>query len=196
MRARLTVLHCIAGSIVQGELGSKDDTVKELRRWLDQAQGQLQNTQTALHEREAECKTLSGDLDAALADLKALKVHPARHTTHLTHICTLARPMCHCSAAQLQFLSLCTELPWDHEEVECPDCTCVTTHCQLLVTGEHVSALAQLDEVLTLAGQPGTLSCCNVKDMLRVTAVALHLHHYLTLQYLTFTGKGHKQAKQ
>ncbi|KAL3162467.1 hypothetical protein ABBQ32_010130 [Trebouxia sp. C0010 RCD-2024] len=58
---------------MKGELGSKDDTVKELRRWLDQAQGQLQNTQTALHEREAECKTLSGDLDAALADLKALK---------------------------------------------------------------------------------------------------------------------------
>lgn len=80
--------------------------MKELRRWLDQAQGQLQNTQTALHEREAECKTLSADLDAALADLKALKVIPAQHT-----ICTLARPMCHCGAAQLQFLSLCAELP-------------------------------------------------------------------------------------
>ena len=59
---------------MQGELGSKDDTVKELRRWLDQAQGQLQNTQTALHEREAECKTLSADLTEALAGLKALKV--------------------------------------------------------------------------------------------------------------------------
>lgn len=60
---------------MQGELSSKDDTVKELRRWLDQAQGQLQNTQTALHEREAECKTLSADLKAALTDLKTLKVH-------------------------------------------------------------------------------------------------------------------------
>lgn len=63
---------------MQGELGSKDDTVKELRRWLDQAQGQLQNTQTALHEREAECKTLSADLKAALADVKSLKVGLAR----------------------------------------------------------------------------------------------------------------------
>ena len=51
--------------------------MRELRRWLDQAQGQLQNTQTALHEREAECKTLSADLTAALADLKAFKVSPA-----------------------------------------------------------------------------------------------------------------------
>ena len=66
----LTVCYAL-----QGELSSKDDTVKELRRWLDQAQGQLQNTQTALHEREAECKTLSADLKAALADLKTLKVH-------------------------------------------------------------------------------------------------------------------------
>ncbi len=60
--------------MVQGELGSKDDNVKDLRRWLDQAQGQLQNTQTALHEREADCKTLSLDLKAALADLQAFKV--------------------------------------------------------------------------------------------------------------------------
>ncbi len=59
---------------MQGELGSKDDNVKDLRRWLDQAQGQLQNTQTALHEREADCKTLSLDLKAALADLQAFKV--------------------------------------------------------------------------------------------------------------------------
>lgn len=59
---------------MQGELGSKDENVKDLRRWLDQAQGQLQNTQTALHEREADCKTLSLDLKAALADLQALKV--------------------------------------------------------------------------------------------------------------------------
>jgi hypothetical protein len=60
--------------LMQGELGSKDDNVKDLRRWLDQAQGQLQNTQTALHEREADCKTLSLDLKAALADLQAFKV--------------------------------------------------------------------------------------------------------------------------
>ena len=73
---------------MQGELGSKDDTVKELRRWLDQAQGQLQNTQTALHEREAECKTLSADLDAALADLKTLKVQRAPDNLHAcqTHV--------------------------------------------------------------------------------------------------------------
>ncbi|DBB01157.1 TPA: hypothetical protein ACH3X1_001046 [Trebouxia sp. C0004] len=58
---------------MKGELGSKDDNVKDLRRWLDQAQGQLQNTQTALHEREADCKTLSLDLKTALADLQAFK---------------------------------------------------------------------------------------------------------------------------
>ena len=66
--------------MLQGELSSKDDTVKELRRWLDQAQGQLQNTQAALHEREADCKTLAADLKAALAGLAALKVccYPAQ----------------------------------------------------------------------------------------------------------------------
>lgn len=88
---------------VQGELGSKDDAVKELRRWLDQAQGQLQNTQTALHEREAECKTLSADLKAVLADLKALKVGLAcpslqkcqTHTPHLPClVCCSCRLLC------------------------------------------------------------------------------------------------------
>ena len=44
--------------------------MKELRRWLDQAQGQLQNTQTALHEREEDCKTL----EAAIDSLQAFKV--------------------------------------------------------------------------------------------------------------------------
>lgn len=66
--------------LVQGELGSKDDNVKDLRRWLDQAQGQLQNTQTALHESEADCKTLSLDLKAALADLQAFKVSTMPHS--------------------------------------------------------------------------------------------------------------------
>ena len=89
----VTVLyaHVCRRIAVQGELGSKDDTVKELRRWLDQAQGQLQNTQTALHEREAECKTLSADLKAALADLKSLKVGPAclslKSARHFSYIC-------------------------------------------------------------------------------------------------------------
>ena len=75
---------------VKGELGGKEETVKEVRRWLDQAQGQLQNTQTALHEREAECKTLDADLKAALDDLKALKVvhlllHVSLGSSHLLH---------------------------------------------------------------------------------------------------------------
>lgn len=74
VRAIALCIHSCTCFTVQGELGSKDDAVKELRRWLDQAQGQLQNTQTALHEREAECKTMSADLKAALADLKVLKV--------------------------------------------------------------------------------------------------------------------------
>lgn len=88
---------------VQGELGSKDDTVKELRRWLDQAQGQLQNTQTALHEREAECKTLSADLDTAQADLNALKVCHNLHT---------ARPFCYSNANSYQFASQCQVPTW------------------------------------------------------------------------------------
>ena len=73
--------------MLQGELSSKDETVKELRRWLDQAQGQLQNTQAALHEREADCKTLAADLKAALADLAALKVSYACYPAKST-ICT------------------------------------------------------------------------------------------------------------
>ena len=77
VRVTASCIHSCMCFTVQGELGSKDDTVKELRRWLDQAQGQLQNTQTALHEREAECKTMSADLKAAVADLKALRVRPA-----------------------------------------------------------------------------------------------------------------------
>lgn len=60
--------------LVQNEVNGKDDTVKDLRLWLNQAQGQLQNTQAALHEREADCKTLAADLKDALADLAALKV--------------------------------------------------------------------------------------------------------------------------
>lgn len=59
---------------LQGDVNSKDKAVGDLKRWLDQAQGQLQNTQAALHEREADCKTLAADLKAALAHLTALKV--------------------------------------------------------------------------------------------------------------------------
>ena len=75
--------------MVQSELGSKDDTVKELRRWLDQAQSQLQNTQAALHEREADCKTLAADLQLALADLTDLKVS----TCSCLSVCKTKRPL-------------------------------------------------------------------------------------------------------
>ena len=43
---------------LQREVQKKDDEARQARQWLDQAQGQLQNTQTALNTKEKECLTL------------------------------------------------------------------------------------------------------------------------------------------
>ena len=56
---------------LQTELQSKDKAVADLRLWLDQAQGQLQNTQEALNQREGECCQLEADLTQAQAALEA-----------------------------------------------------------------------------------------------------------------------------
>ena len=56
---------------LQTELQSKDKAVADLRLWLDQAQGQLQNTQEALNQREGECYQLEADLTQAQAALEA-----------------------------------------------------------------------------------------------------------------------------
>ncbi len=38
-------------SYVQAERKARENDLMDLRRWLDDAQGQLQNTQTALNQR-------------------------------------------------------------------------------------------------------------------------------------------------
>lgn len=65
----MTVLH-------QLELRKAEDRLVEVRGWLNQAQGQLQNTQTALSDKEASCrhlklqvKDLHGQLDMLRAQL-------------------------------------------------------------------------------------------------------------------------------
>lgn len=65
----MTVLH-------QLELRKAEDRLVEVRGWLNQAQGQLQNTQTALSDKEASCrhlklqvKDLHGQLEAVQAQL-------------------------------------------------------------------------------------------------------------------------------
>lgn len=55
-------------------MGRKEATAQQAKRWLDQAQGQLQNTQTALTVKEAEVKELSAQLDQAAADYARLRV--------------------------------------------------------------------------------------------------------------------------
>ena len=43
---------------MQAQQHARDTDILNLRRWLDQAQGQLQNTQIALTLKEQECKEL------------------------------------------------------------------------------------------------------------------------------------------
>ena len=45
-----------------------------MRQWLDQAQGQLQNTQTALTVKEQECRELQDQLQAQLSSSAVLQV--------------------------------------------------------------------------------------------------------------------------
>jgi hypothetical protein len=57
----LMIVICI---ISQAERKAKENDVMNLRRWLDDAQGQLQNTQTALTLKEEECRDLLYDIQA------------------------------------------------------------------------------------------------------------------------------------
>ena len=92
------------GGVVQNELNGKDDTVRDLRLWLNQAQGQLQNTQAALHEREADCKTLAADLKVALTDMAALKVHTYASVSVLSN--------CNCPPALIAVLVFALIAAW------------------------------------------------------------------------------------
>lgn len=57
----LMIVICM---ISQAERKAKENDVMDLRRWLDDAQGQLQNTQTALTLKEEECRDLLYDIQA------------------------------------------------------------------------------------------------------------------------------------
>ncbi|KAK9829162.1 hypothetical protein WJX72_004253 [[Myrmecia] bisecta] len=62
---------------IKNELSAKEVAAAEMKRWLDQAQGQLQNTQSALNEKEADCKELAARLKQAAADVTALQAKAA-----------------------------------------------------------------------------------------------------------------------
>ena len=48
--------------------------LRDGQRWLDQAQGQLQNTQVALNDKEAECRKLKLILEQAMERAESLLV--------------------------------------------------------------------------------------------------------------------------
>ena len=48
--------------------------MRDGQRWLDQAQGQLQNTQVALNDKEAECRELATCLEEAAEQAKFFEV--------------------------------------------------------------------------------------------------------------------------
>ena len=62
---------------------AKERVISNLRQWLHHAQGQLQNTQTALAIKEQECRDLFSDLDAAQNALLR-KVNPELNTSSMT----------------------------------------------------------------------------------------------------------------
>ena len=47
---------------LQREIQNREDAVKQIKEWLDQAQGQLQRTQEALCSSENECAVLKRKL--------------------------------------------------------------------------------------------------------------------------------------
>ena len=64
---------------MQSEKGSREATLRDGQRWLDQAQGQLQNTQVALNEKEAECRRLTCYLEQAIERAESLQVYEHPH---------------------------------------------------------------------------------------------------------------------
>jgi hypothetical protein len=79
LSASQDALHALR-SLKQEDVRQKDAAAQQAKRWLDQAQGQLQNTQTALTVKEAEVKTLSSQLDQAAADYATLRVSFKLHS--------------------------------------------------------------------------------------------------------------------
>lgn len=74
---------------MQDEVSRKEATAQQAKRWLDQAQGQLQNTQTALTVKEVEVKELSAQLDQAAADYARLRVgKPLLQSSIVYSLCT------------------------------------------------------------------------------------------------------------
>ena len=59
---------------LQNEKGSQEAMLRDGQRWLDQAQGQLQNTQVALNDKEAECRKLKLILEQAMERAESLLV--------------------------------------------------------------------------------------------------------------------------
>ena len=57
-KSRIESVWCM-----QAEVADKEAALKQVRQWLDQAQGQLQNTQTALNVKEKECRSLETQLE-------------------------------------------------------------------------------------------------------------------------------------
>lgn len=58
---------------LQREVQEREEAVRQVRQWLDQAQGQLQNTQTALTDKERECRDLEVQLDAQKSSAEVLQ---------------------------------------------------------------------------------------------------------------------------
>lgn len=82
----------LASSASQCEKGSREATLRDGQRWLDQAQGQLQNTQVALNDKEAECRELATCLEEAAEQATFFEVG--------------MRP-----AAEVALLRSCTDMP-------------------------------------------------------------------------------------
>lgn len=55
------------------EVQEREEAVNQVRVWLDQAQGQLQHTQTALNVKEKECRDLEEQLEAQKSSASVLQ---------------------------------------------------------------------------------------------------------------------------
>lgn len=88
----------LASSALQCEEGSREATLRDGQRWLDQAQGQLQNTQVALNDKEAECRELATCLEEAAEQAKffevgACSLKPTLSVADFLHTCILRRSL-------------------------------------------------------------------------------------------------------
>lgn len=60
--------------MLQREIQERETAVRQVRLWLDQAQGQLQQTQAELSDKEKECRQLKERLEDQTYSDSALKV--------------------------------------------------------------------------------------------------------------------------